>query len=64
VRVESSGAELADEPLPDLLTPKAAGEKADLGGNKHSAACRHVPGELTEEEERELDELLNDGADD
>ena len=51
---------LADERTPDLLTSKLPGEKSDLEGNTHTAARQQVPGELTEEEERELDELLND----
>lgn len=50
----------ADEQSPDLLTPKPPGEKTDLQGSTPSVAPRRAPGELTEEEERELDELLND----
>jgi len=42
----------------DLLTPKQPGKMTDLGGG--SAVLQRAPGELTEEEERELDELLND----
>jgi len=41
----------------DLLTPKLAAEMTDSKGN--SAARQSVLGGLTEEEERELDELLN-----
>ena len=50
---------LADEHLPDLLTPKPPGETTILERDTHSAVGQQVPGELTEEEERELDELLN-----
>ena len=50
---------LADERRADLLSSKPLGEKPE---NVHSVA--RVPGGLTEEEERELDELLNDDIDD
>lgn len=56
----SLSVELADERPPDLLTPKPPGEKTGVEGNTHSAARQRAPEELTEEEERELDELLND----
>ena len=56
----SLNAEPADGRIPDLLTPKPPGKKTELEGNTHSATCQRAPGELTEEEERELDELLND----
>lgn len=46
------------EQHPDLLTLKSPGEVTDSEGN--SAVRQRVPGGLTEEEERELDELLND----
>jgi hypothetical protein len=50
----------ADESSSDLLTPKPR-ENIDTGESSHSATRLRAPGELTEEEERELDELLNDG---
>lgn len=43
----------------DLLIPKLPGEKADSEGNAHPVTSQQAPGGLTEEEERELDELLN-----
>ncbi|KAF9793034.1 WD40 repeat-like protein [Thelephora terrestris] len=41
----------------DLLTPKPRGDMANLEG---TAVSQKAPAELTEEEERELDELMND----
>lgn len=43
-----------------MLAPKPLGEETVLGGDAHSTIRQRTPGELTEEEERELDELLND----
>ena len=54
------GLKLANEHLPDLLAPKPPGEGAILETSTHSVVSQQVPGGLTEEEERELDELLND----
>ena len=59
-RVGLAQLELADGSISDLLTPKPPGEKTVFGENAHLAIPQRTPGELTEEEERELDELLND----
>lgn len=48
---------IADKQCLDLLTPKRPEEKID--SEENSAVHKQAPGELTEEEERELDELLN-----
>jgi hypothetical protein len=56
----SPNAELTDGRIPDLLTSKPLGEKPISGGGTHPDIRQRAPGELTEEEERELDELLND----